>query len=66
MEALTVIEIKKTLRGCAVSPADVLAARTKIQLLELAKVHGIGPDVRRGRACPTSDVIATSATWSGI
>ena len=29
MEALTSLEIKKTLRGCAVNAADVLAAKTQ-------------------------------------
>jgi hypothetical protein len=41
MEALTIVEIKRTLRGCSIPPQEILAARTKVELIELAQRHGI-------------------------
>jgi len=38
---LGIPEIKKILRGCEVDSTDILAAKTKIELIELAKHNGI-------------------------
>lgn len=45
IEGLSVLELKKTLRGCGVDPARVLESQTKAELLELATMNGIGPQV---------------------
>ena len=41
LEDLKVPEIKKILRGCEVDPTDILAAKTRMELLELARFNGI-------------------------
>ena len=44
LDELPIPEIKKILRGCEVNATDILAAKTKFELIELAKYNGItGP-----------------------
>ena len=41
LEELKLPEIKKILRSCEVDPTDILAAKTRFELLELAAANGI-------------------------
>jgi hypothetical protein len=41
LDSLKVPELKKILRGCDVDPTDILAAKTRMELLELARFNGI-------------------------
>ena len=41
LEDLKLPEIKKILRSCEVDPTDILAAKTRYELLELARFNGI-------------------------
>lgn len=41
MQSLKLNELKKILRSCEVDPTDILAAKTRFELLELARHNGI-------------------------
>ena len=41
LEELKIPDIKKILRGCDIDATDILAAKTKFELIELAKFNGI-------------------------
>ena len=41
LEELKIPDIKKILRSCDIDPTDILAAKTRVELLELARHNGI-------------------------